>query len=88
MMSKRADPNSDKGVRNVRLEAGRDYAHRSNGSTYKCLAGGLEPSLQHVSVLSLDRCWTFTAHNVTMYADGSIDWDYSTDGHWEEARNE
>lgn len=24
--------------------------------------------------------WTFTAHGIGMYADGSIDWDYSTGG--------
>ena len=26
--------------------------------------------------------WTITVHNVRMYDDGSIEWDYSTGGHF------
>lgn len=27
--------------------------------------------------------WTLKAHNVYLYPDGSIEWDFSTEGHWE-----
>ena len=27
--------------------------------------------------------WTLTAHGCGIYDDGSIDWDYSTDGHFD-----
>ena len=26
--------------------------------------------------------WTLEAHTITMYEDGTIEWDYSTGGHW------
>ena len=28
--------------------------------------------------------WTLVAHVVKMYPDGTIEWDYSTGGHWPE----
>ena len=27
--------------------------------------------------------WTLSAHNVYIYDNGCIEWDYSTNGHWE-----
>ena len=27
--------------------------------------------------------WTLVAHGITRYEDGTIEWDYSTDGHFE-----
>lgn len=32
--------------------------------------------------------WTLTAHGVGIYDDGSIDWDYSTDGRFEEKQGQ
>lgn len=26
--------------------------------------------------------WELTAHNIQKCSDGTIEWDYSTDGHW------
>lgn len=30
--------------------------------------------------------WTLQAHGCGIYPDGTIDWDYSTQGHWEKRR--
>lgn len=55
------------------------YQNR-NGWNYRC---------EHVlpngcAVMSRESDgWTFTAHGFTQYSDGKIEWDYSTDGHWE-----
>lgn len=31
--------------------------------------------------------WTMTIHGVNMYSDGSIDWDFSTNGYYTEMEN-
>lgn len=28
--------------------------------------------------------WTMIIHGINVYSDGTIDWDFSTDGHWTE----
>lgn len=46
------------------------------GGMYRCLMIGDGSALMR-NVLS---GWTFIAHGLGVYADGRIDWDYSTDG--------
>ena len=32
--------------------------------------------------------WTMIAHGTNIYEDGSIDWDFSTNGHWTDKRTD
>lgn len=68
----------ENGVRNAKLTEGHVYPNRGGGS-FRCLSvtGTPDPILKNVS-----SGWTFTAHTITMYQDGTIEWDYSTGGHW------
>lgn len=36
------------------------------------------------SMTNIKSGWTFIAHGITQYVDGSIEWDYSTGGRFEE----
>ena len=38
----------------------------------------------NVYLRNLKTGWTFLANGIGYYPDGSIDWDYSTEGHFEE----
>ena len=69
----------ENGVRNAKLTEGHVYPNRGGGS-FRCLSvtGTPDPILKNVS-----SGWTFTAHTITMYQDGTIEWDYSTGGHWD-----
>ena len=57
---------------------GTTYRNR-NGKKYRCA--------QYINVEAAVMVrepdgWTLTAHGVRQYLDGTIEWDYSTDGHW------
>ena len=60
------------------LTEGQIYKNRGGGS-FRCLSvtGTHDPILTNV-----ESGWTFTAHTITMYRDGTIEWDYSTGGCW------
>jgi len=62
------------------LTKGQTYKHHSNGCTYLCLEEGCwtggNPTLMDMS----GHHWTFEAHDVNVYEDGTIDWWYSTGG--------
>lgn len=50
-----------------------------NGSDYFC------KSIPEVGAALMERVkdgWTLIAHGIQMYGDGTIEWDYSTGGHW------
>lgn len=64
--------------RNADLEIGKTYANKGGG-TFRCLRYEGNNSYKMVNVLS---GWTFYAHNITMYSNGSIEWDYSTGGYF------
>lgn len=68
----------NEGVRHVGLTEGQIYKNRGGGS-FRCLSvtGTHDPILTNV-----ESGWTFTAHTITMYRDGTIEWDYSTGGCW------
>ena len=62
-------------------EVGKTYRN-AGGGRYRCLSAGLDenrPLMQNVA-----SGWTFQAHGLVMYADGSIEWDYSTSGYFPE----
>jgi len=65
-------------ARNVALAAGEIYQNRYGGQFY-CMTGGEAPILQNIA-----SGWTLVAHGVTVYEDGTIEWDYSTSGRFEE----
>lgn len=51
------------------------------GGDYKCLRAENRDTyiMQNIS-----SGWTFTAHVITRYEDGTIEWDYSSNGHFGE----
>lgn len=61
--------------RHAQLEVGQTYTNK-NGSDYKVLSGSGDTWIMRQPKSG----WTFTAHVITMYDDGQIEWDYSTDG--------
>lgn len=64
--------------RNFTLAVGAVYRNR-NGSDYLCEAPR-EPGCY--TMKRVKDGWTLEAHTITMYEDGTIEWDYSTGGHW------
>lgn len=54
------------------------------GETYRNHGGGefrcLEVSLNMATFVNVKSGWTLNAHGVRKYSDGSIEWDYSTNG--------
>ena len=58
------------------------YTNKGGGS-YICLEaeGHFRAKFQRVDKYK----WTFTAHGCQMYDDGTIEWDGSTGGHYEES---
>lgn len=63
---------------NAVLQVGQVYTNH-NGSQYLCKA------IREYGPVVMERItdgWTLNAHGVQMYADGTIEWDYSTGGHW------
>lgn len=59
-------------------EPGTVYPNR-NGVRYRCTAALSE----HGGIMErVTDQWTLEAHGVQQYLDGTIEWDYSTGGHW------
>lgn len=54
---------------------------KGTSTEYVCLkrVGKYEAYLKN-----LKTGWTLLAHGIGYYTDGSIDWDFSTEGHFEE----
>ena len=53
--------------------------HNRNGVDYKCI----EALSDHSAIMErVTDKWTFTAHGVQRYHDGTIEWNYSTGGRW------
>lgn len=59
------------------LSVGQTYRNR-NGSDYICKQVGSDGTILERTT---DR-WTLEAHGINLYEDGTIEWDYSTGGHW------
>lgn len=54
----------------------------AGGGTYKCV--GAYDDNYSAKFQNVASGWTLHAHGVGIYEDGSIDWDYSTGGHFSE----
>lgn len=61
------------------LTIGRTYTNR-NGNEYLCIGHAYNGD---GSIMERTKdSWTLTAHGITVYNDGTIEWDYSTGGRW------
>jgi len=65
--------------RNFVLTRGKVYTNR-NGSEYLCK--DISPWTGLHLMERVKDGWTLDAHVITMYEDGTIEWDYSTGGRW------
>lgn len=64
-------------------EIGTEYENISGG-TYKCLSSGNGLPIGCATMQNTKSRWTFIAHGIGIYDDGTIDWDYSTSGCFQE----
>ena len=55
---------------------GRVYTGANGSGTFRCI----DSWYQEAVLQNIRSGWTFFAHGVGCYADGAIDWDYSTGG--------
>lgn len=60
-------------------EKGKIYQNEGGG-TFRCL----EASESQIIMQNVASKWTLFAHGCGIYENGSIDWDYSTGGHFAE----
>ena len=60
-------------------EAGKMYRNKSGG-TFRCMSVTRDGS---AVMCNMKSGWTCTAHGVTQYASGDIEWDYSNDGRFD-----
>lgn len=84
----------DKGRRLVPI-AGQVYTNRGGGQ-YRCIARAEDgPAFYNAAggysvvtavLQNTESGWTFTAKGVIQYIDGTIEWDHSVGGHFEEVR--
>lgn len=58
------------------------YANRGGGK-FECIDIRTYRRIERITMQNIASGWTFTAHGCGIYEDGTIDWDYSTDGHFE-----
>ena len=67
--------------RHAQLEAGKVYRNRGGGE-YRCLYQMLA-NKDNYTMRNEASGWTFEACTITMYEDGSIEWDYSKNGRFD-----
>lgn len=72
----------------ARLEVGKEYILHSVGSyetRFVCVRRLMvdDYSAHNAELRNIWSGWTFTAHGVNIYEDGTIDWDFSTNGRFE-----
>ena len=69
-------------MRAIRItpKVGETYLNKGGGS-YICRDNFRIPTECSIMERVSDG-YTLTAHGVMQYDDGSIEWDFSTDGHW------
>ena len=70
--------------RNVVLETGKVYRNRGGGE-FRCISPRYLPYAKgEARMENVKTGWTFLAHGVQMYPDGTIEWDYSSGGYFNE----
>ena len=70
------------GKRHVRLQEGKCYIN-AGGGCYKVLHALDEDRYRVENICS---GWVCIVHVITLYENGYIEWDYSTDGHFKKTR--
>ena len=65
--------------RHAILEVGKVYKNRGGGK-FLCLDPLSDDSF---CLVNIESHWRFTAHTITLYDDGTIEWDYSAHGFFE-----
>lgn len=68
------------------LVPGHVYRLHDSKETYYLVTGSLDPddwSDFNCELRSVRSGWTFTAHGTNIFLDGSIEWDFSTNGRFE-----
>lgn len=66
------------------LESGRVYRNRGGGE-YMCVTPTwLDYPAGEARMRNVKPGWTFRAHGIQMYPDGTIEWDYSSGGYSDE----
>ncbi len=65
-------------TRHARLTEGKVYRNR-NGGDYLCRIVLRDGAI----LVNTASGWQLEAHTITRYDDGTIEWDYSTGGHFE-----
>ena len=61
----------------------RELYKNKGGSVYMCLQ---ELDRDTYVMQNVNSGWTFTAHVITRYENGDIEWDYSSNGRFEEVK--
>lgn len=69
-------------IRHATLEIGKVYKNKGGGN-FLCIRQIDESTYQMLNVKS---SWMLEAHEITMYEDGTIEWDYSSHGYFSELR--
>lgn len=70
-------PNVPDEEKKPEIEPGKVYPNR-NGKCYLCKSvDGKNATMERTT----DH-WTLIAHGIKLYEDGTIEWAYSTGGHW------
>ncbi len=69
-------------TRHAELKHGEIYKNRGGG-TFKCIGRYHADAYEMQNTATL---WTFTAHVITQYQDGTIEWDYSTGGKFDDIK--
>lgn len=64
--------------RNFEPTPGIEYENKGGG-VYRCIKRICEDEYLMQNTKTL---WTFNAHIITLYADKTIEWDYSTNGYF------
>lgn len=62
-------------TRHAKLQEGQTYTNRGGG-TFRCLGVTTDGAI----VQNVNSGWRCFAHVITMYEDGTIEWDFSTGG--------
>ena len=60
--------------------AGETFTLKDSNQIYKCIK---TTGIQTAIMQNKETRWTLEAHGLAYYEDGSIDWDFSTGGHFE-----
>jgi len=75
-------------LNNTPFKRGKIYKLKATGQKYRCLDFYIEKDTAAASLILRNEQtgWTITAHNVTLYADKSIEWSHSTGGYFDDKK--